>query len=550
MATMFNICTVCQGLQEIVQSDSRAMIVTQPAWAVTLKAISLALSATADLTLLLTMKLKWNAVKGFIITAFLWTSSSAILFSLVGVVAQQPPPVISPQTWRYTQNYYYGIFAAALYILIAGLLTIYAISVHTVHLTPKDRTSVEDTSIVLRALTLAIFLLGGAAIYVPIEGWSLPDALYWAVYTILTVGIGNIVPKTHLGRSLLFPYATAGITSLGLFISSIASFWTRMGDLHLRFELEHEGIHIHEIVPADQSTTQHEEYELVQHPTTHPRKLNIPKAQQIKLNFHRRRQWLVFIFSAIAWLLLWLVSARIFKGSERNQGWTYFDALYFTFVSLTTIGYGDFYPSSNFGKSFFVFWALLAVPVMTALVGVMGQVGFRAVVYFVRRLGKACPWGYYGRRIRVFLRERRLDMPTGGDSYTGSLSLDAIDIENQQKHPGADYPATSSRMIQHSNLHDPPNSQSRPTRQMESTQYKLLLLCQEIKNIVTLLQDDVRNVDLHRKWVQIIPLLDIEDEEQGCSESIPSVECHHRHRRSHVVGEDTEPYAIFDIMHI
>ena len=339
------------------------------------------------------MKLKWNAVRGFVLTACLWSFSAAILFSLVGVVAHQPPPVIPPQTWRYTQNYYYGIFAAALYILIASLLMNYAGSVHTVHLTPKDRASVEDTSIVLRALTLATSLLGGAAIYIPIEGWSLPDALYWAVYTILTVGIGNIVPKTHLGRSLLFPYATVGITSLGLFISSIASFSARMGELHLRFELEQAGINLHAV------------------PQATPPKINISKARTIKSNYHRRRRWLVFTFSSGAWFLLWLVSARIFKSSERSQGWTYFDALYFTFVSLTTIGYGDLYPSSNFGKSFFVFWALLAVPVMTALVGVMGQVGFRAVVYFMQRLWKVSLWGRCRSAIWAFLMKRRVDMP-------------------------------------------------------------------------------------------------------------------------------------------
>ncbi|RAK99947.1 potassium channel family protein [Aspergillus ibericus CBS 121593] len=476
MATMFNICTVCQGSACLVRPQSPSLnLKSNSSGAVTLKAISLAVSATAELTLLLTMKLKWNTIKGFIISTCLWTSSSIILFTLVGVIAQQPPPTTPPQTWRYTQNYYYGIFAAGLHILIAGLLTLYAGSVHNVHLSPKDRTSVEDTSIVLRALTLVIFLLGGAAIYVPIEGWSLPDALYWAVYTILTVGIGNIVPKTHLGRSLLFPYATAGITSLGLFVSSIASF-----------------------------------------------SVNLSKARQIKTNYHRRRRWLVFLFSLGAWFLLWLVSARIFKSSERTQGWTYFDSLYFTFVSLTTIGYGDLYPSSNFGKSFFVFWALLAVPVMTAMVGVMGQVGFRAVVYFVSGMGEMWPWGRCGRWVRGVLRERRLDVPV-----RVSWGLGGIDVQSQGKYPEVDYPAASERAIQHADLSD---SQLGPVRRIESARHNLLL-CEEIENLVSILRSDIGEADLHREWVRVVPLLVIKDEEHDPSEPVLSAE---RHQHPHV----------------
>ncbi|GAA91979.1 TOK2 potassium channel [Aspergillus luchuensis IFO 4308] len=296
------------------------------------------------------MMLKLDAVRGYLATALLYFVSSMLLFSLIGVTVDQPPYTNPPQTLQYTQNFYYGIFAATLYLFIAALLAIYACGVRTIHLSMQDRRIIENTSIVLRAFTLAAFLLGGAAIYIPIEGWSLTDSLYWSAYTILTIGIGNIVPKTHLGRSLLIPYATGGITCLGLFVSSITSFSRKMGELRLKFELEAEGIHLHGSPHRD-----------------------IVKLRQIKVHRQSRHRWIVFIFSSCAWLLLWLVSARIFKSSERGQGWTYFESLYFTFVSLTTIGYGDFYPTSNLGKSFFVFWALLAVPVMTTLIGVVGQ---------------------------------------------------------------------------------------------------------------------------------------------------------------------------------
>ena len=72
--------------------------------------------------------------------------------------------------------------------------------------------------------------------------------------------------------------------------------------------------------------------------------------------------------------LLWCVGAVCFWQIEyRSQGLTYFQALYFCYISLLTIGYGDISPNSNGGKPFFIVWSLVAVPTMTILVSDMGD---------------------------------------------------------------------------------------------------------------------------------------------------------------------------------
>jgi potassium channel subfamily K len=75
----------------------------------------------------------------------------------------------------------------------------------------------------------------------------------------------------------------------------------------------------------------------------------------------------------MAGLLLWFVGAAVFTICERSQGWTYFTALYFSYTSLLTIGYGDLQPESNGGKPFFVLWTLLAVPTLTIFISHMGD---------------------------------------------------------------------------------------------------------------------------------------------------------------------------------
>jgi hypothetical protein len=58
--------------------------------------------------------------------------------------------------------------------------------------------------------------------------------------------------------------------------------------------------------------------------------------------------------------------------SLQSSPWSFFESVYFIFISLLTIGYGDFSVKSNAGRPVFVFWVMLAVPTMTILIASMG----------------------------------------------------------------------------------------------------------------------------------------------------------------------------------
>lgn len=96
--------------------------------------------------------------------------------------------------------------------------------------------------------------------------------------------------------------------------------------------------------------------------------------RKIQADSKKFKRWMALFWSVTTFAILWCVGAVVFWRAERDtQGMTYFQSLYFCYVSLLTIGYGDLAPKSNGGRCFFVIWSLIAVPTMTILVSDLGD---------------------------------------------------------------------------------------------------------------------------------------------------------------------------------
>lgn len=55
------------------------------------------------------------------------------------------------------------------------------------------------------------------------------------------------------------------------------------------------------------------------------------------------------------------------------EGWSWLDAFYFSFITLTTIGYGDFAPSTDAGKVFTIFYTIAGIGVILGFVNTVYQ---------------------------------------------------------------------------------------------------------------------------------------------------------------------------------
>ena len=266
--------------------------------------------------------------------------------------------------------------------------------------------------------------------------WSYVNALYFCDVTILTVGFGDLYPTSDVGRGLVFPFSVGGIIMLGLVVASISSFAKDIGSENIirkhvertrvrtigrtvttSLELEHRRVFDNDerptisgpFDPVDRARTT--TIRIADDPEkTHdasgahskPPLRGLKKVASIASNRPRQRKnrlillreekdrfdvmrniqrstakfkrWYALCLSTIAFGLLWAVGAVVFWQCEKDvQGMTYFKALYFCYVSLLTIGYGDLAPQSNPGRPFFVLWSLIAVPTMTILVSDLGD---------------------------------------------------------------------------------------------------------------------------------------------------------------------------------
>jgi voltage-gated potassium channel len=69
---------------------------------------------------------------------------------------------------------------------------------------------------------VVLLLLGGTVFYSIVEEWSLLDSFYFSATTLTTVGFGDLVPQTALGKLGTVLYLFVGLGIIGGFINKVA----------------------------------------------------------------------------------------------------------------------------------------------------------------------------------------------------------------------------------------------------------------------------------------------------------------------------------------
>jgi potassium channel subfamily K len=397
MANAFSICALVETWRVHIPpglDEGHGERVEDPKWLIAVNSISLVLALAANMSLLLNMARRLNFAIAQPITILGWYLASALLIVLVVVASTSVFRIQPMQEHALSQAFYYGIIAAGLYFIIASLMVFTAFGAWKGHYSKDFQLTSSQRTLMLQTIGFMVYLLLGALVFCKVEGWQFLDAVFWVDFTLLTVGIGGeFVPKTHTGRSLLFPFAIGGLIMVGLVIGSVRSLILEHGKqkMSARF-VEIKRQKVLSSIDHDTRTITLGPFEKIKFSQK-----GLSEVERRKQEFHvmrrvhelseRKRRYTALASSTVAALLLWLLGALVFTHSEKPQGYSYFVWLYFSYTSLLTIGYGDLVVLSNSGKAFFVFWSLLAVPTLTILISNMGDTIIKAFKDFTIWIG-------------------------------------------------------------------------------------------------------------------------------------------------------------------
>lgn len=486
-------------------------------------------------------RIKFSVAQPIIIVG--WYISSALLIAILipfGVLMYRP----ENDGRIYTQAYFYGAFAAGLYFILASLLMVTAYGAYKGHYSRQFSLTNSQRTLMLQTIVFCVYLLSGAAVYARVEDWRFLDAVYYADYTLLTIGVGNIAPATHLGRGLLFPYAVGGIVILGLVISSIRTLMLERGrqkigvalaDMTRRLlvkEALSDRKRLRGIVPdlrpdgKDETLTERER-----------QKREFITMRRVRQLASVQHKWVSLIVSFVVWMALWLIGAVVFWRSEKTQSWTYFEALYFAYTSLLTIGYGDVYPESSLGKSFFVFWSLLAVPTITILISNIGDTLIRFIRDLTLYVGEITilpgEEPFFSRVKDMFRREKWLQATTGE-------SNSADDILNDSDHDLPRASCQAHRDLEAEEHQKEELAHERGDASAEDLHHYHYVLFREIRKMISLAKTNSTKQFDYLEWEHYLSLISGKHRPSSSQAQYTPFEWSWVDRKNPLLGDKTE----------
>ncbi|XP_076620196.1 open rectifier K[+] channel 1 [Colletes latitarsis] len=157
--------------------------------------------------------------------------------------------------------------------------------------------------------------------------WDFYNSFYFAYTVVSTIGYGNLAPTNILSRILMIFYGLVGIPINGILLTQLGEFFS------------------HVFVKA------HQKYKSYKHGRNdyHPRKLTTFETRKLGLAAQ------IFVYLTPGFVMFIFFPAFLFSHYE---GWSYDEAVYYAFVTLTTIGFGDYVAGQDNSKGSGVFFIL------------------------------------------------------------------------------------------------------------------------------------------------------------------------------------------------
>lgn len=147
------------------------------------------------------------------------------------------------------------------------------------------------------------------------QNWSFGNAVFFAGTVLTTIGYGNVSPLTKLGKLFCILFAIVGIPATLLLLYAIIERLMKLTGYMLAFFTE----------------------KLLQLSN------NISLVQQ-KVKRSHLHVLFAFLCTLFVLVFLFIIPAGVYASIE---DWSYLNAFYYCFISLTTVGLGDYVPGES-----------------------------------------------------------------------------------------------------------------------------------------------------------------------------------------------------------
>jgi len=246
-------------------------------------------------------------------------------------------------------------------------------------LRPELKELYTDKSFFVAVLSILALLFGGALIIHFLERdtgsqWYYLNCVYFCTITITTIGYGDLVPITVGGKVFVMLFTTLGVGLIAYSLAIISQKFVQAADLTIEFTKSYRKrkpqILAHDLtsfIELDELVSGGEDADSFGHFKVERSKTGV--MYNISKN---RKLWIAFIF----YLVMITGGAAVFNFLETDdtgKSWGYFNSIYFCFVTLATIGYGDFHPTKDASKIFFICYTLLGLGFLTFFLQAMGK---------------------------------------------------------------------------------------------------------------------------------------------------------------------------------
>uniref|UniRef100_A0A7I5E8E8 TWiK family of potassium channels protein 7 n=2 Tax=Haemonchus contortus TaxID=6289 RepID=A0A7I5E8E8_HAECO len=205
------------------------------------------------------------------------------------------------------------------------------------------------------------------------EIWSFSTAIFFAVTVVTTIGYGNPVPVTNVGRIVCIMFSLFGIPLTLVTIADLGKFlsehlvWMYGNYLKLK----------HFLCVRRRGERKERREHVCEHCQRHG----------IGHDMHVIEEQRIPALLVLAILVLYTALGGVLM--SKLEPWTFFTSFYWSFITMTTVGFGDLMPRRDEYMYFILLYIILGLAITTMCIDLVGVQYIRKIHYFGRKIQDA-----------------------------------------------------------------------------------------------------------------------------------------------------------------